>query len=115
VAVFVNGLCVLHTHADTTSRPARKHPKSVCHFPIFTCKSLYSRSGVEGIRTPDLRCAKSDRKRRGCSPPFENSRKMALLHLEAFVSIRRCSCGLVYYWCIWLSAQRQALMKSPSN
>jgi hypothetical protein len=24
---------------------------------------------------------------------------MALSYLETFASVRRCSCGLVYYWC----------------
>ena len=41
----------------------------------FTCKTRSLRSGAEGIRTPDLRRAKSDPKCRGCSLLFKNSCK----------------------------------------
>ena len=65
----------------------------------FTCKPPLFRSGAEGNRTPDLRRAKSDAECRRRSPLFRNSCKTKYLPLGAFVSVRRCSRGLVYYWC----------------
>jgi hypothetical protein len=69
------------------------------NLPCFSCKSSRSQSGAEGIRTPDLRRAKSDPYRRGCSLVFRNTCKIGYWPLKAFVSVRRCSRGLVYYWC----------------
>src|SRR5215213_6593820 len=68
------------------------------YFAFFLQIAAFS-SGAEGIRTPDLRRAKSDPQCRACSSLFKNTCKIALLHLAAFASIRCCSCGLVYYWC----------------
>jgi hypothetical protein len=56
-------------------------------------------SGAEGIRTPDLRRAKSGPYRRGRSPLFRNTCKVADFSVAHFVIVRRCSRGLVYYWC----------------
>jgi hypothetical protein len=64
------------------------------------CKLLHLRSGAEGIRTPDLRRAKSDPRYRHCSLVFKNTCKIADLILEVFVGVRSRSPGLVYYWCM---------------
>jgi hypothetical protein len=47
---------------------------SVSSLPLrFTCKTRSFRSGAEGIRTPDLRRAKSEHYYRGCSSLFKNT------------------------------------------
>ena len=51
--------------------------------------------GAEGIRTPDLRRAKSGPYRRGDSPLFRTSRKMAYFLYERLASVRLSSRG----WC----------------
>ena len=56
-------------------------------------------SGRCWVRTSDLCRVKSDPGCRSCSPLFRNACKIALLSLPVFTSVRRCSCGLVYYWC----------------
>ncbi len=72
---------------------------------VLTCKTACSSSGAEGIRTPDLRRAKSGAYRRRSSPLFRNTCKSADFSVAHFVLVRRCSYGLVYYWCKWVSAQ----------
>jgi hypothetical protein len=65
----------------------------------ITCKEALSLSGRCWVRTSDLCRVKSDPLSRGSSLTFRNTCKIAYLPLEAFVSVRRCSRGLVYYWC----------------
>src|SRR5215204_2738667 len=75
-------------------------------------------SGAEGIRTPDLRRAKSDLHCRGCSQAVRNACKTADLPLGAFISVRRCSPRLVYYWCKRTSGRShsalQAILSHPA-
>jgi hypothetical protein len=52
-----------------------------------------------GGRTPALRLAKSKPLYRSRSPLFKITCKISYLPLEAFVPVRCCSRGLVYYWC----------------
>ena len=96
--------------ADPVGHPRRRasHASASLHSPPrpalrFTAlrspTTLCSQSGAEGIRTPDLRRAKSEPYCRGCSLLFKNTCKSAELPLEAFVGVRRRSRGLVYYWC----------------
>jgi hypothetical protein len=73
------------------------------------------RSGAEGIRTPDLRRAKSESNYRSRSPLFKKCCKIGDLCLGAFVLIRRCSRGLVYYWCKRASTQYQCAFASISH
>jgi len=65
-------------------------------YPVGFSQSL---SGAEGIRTPNLRRAKSGPYYRGRSPLFKNTFKTTCLPLEAFVFVRRRWRALVYYWC----------------
>jgi len=55
--------------------------------------------GLLGIRTPDLRRAKSGPYYRGRSPLFKNTCKSTYSSITHFLVVRRCSRGLVYYWC----------------
>ena len=65
----------------------------------FSCKTLFSKSGAEGIRTPDLRRAKADSYCYGCSLLFKNSCKQAYSILCIVVSVRRCLSGLLHGCC----------------
>jgi hypothetical protein len=56
------------------------------------------RSLVRTQHRPLVKCA-ALQDFRSCSPLSRNACKIALLSLAAFTSVRRCSCGLVYYWC----------------
>ena len=92
--------------SDCSTKPPTRSGVSA-DLSRFTCKLPYFRSGAEGIRTPDLRRAKSGYYHRGCSPVFGNTCKIASLLLEAFVGVRVRSPRLGYYWCKWITAQHQ--------
>jgi hypothetical protein len=62
----------------------------------FLLQSLCFLSGAEGIRTSDLRRAKSEHYYHACSLLFKITCKIALLPLATFASVRGCSHGLVY-------------------
>ena len=89
----------LHTllHGRCTSTPPATGRSSLIR--SFSCKAQVSRSGADGIRTHALRRAKSEPYRRGRSPLFRNTCKLADFSVAHFVIVRRCSRGLVYYWC----------------
>jgi hypothetical protein len=53
----------------------------------FTCKFLYSKSGAEGIRTPDLRRAKAARHFVGPFRRLQNSCKQGHFYSIAFPGI----------------------------
>jgi hypothetical protein len=61
------------------------------HFAYFVCKSAYSRSGAEGIRTPDLRRAKAERRFRRRSLSFEKPLKQAESANRPTTDVRLCS------------------------
>ena len=65
----------------------------------FHLQNCTFQSGAEWTRTPGLRRAKSGLRYRGRSVLFKIACKIEYLPLGAFVSVRRCSRGLVYYWC----------------
>ena len=65
-------------------------------FPAF-CRAFPS--GRCWVRTSDLCRVKSRYCYLGGSPLFRNARKSADSSLAHVVGVRRCSRGLVYYWC----------------
>jgi hypothetical protein len=81
----------------------------------ITCNTVVFRSGAEGSRTPDLRRAKSRYYCRACSSLFKNTCKFEYSPLEAFMGVRRCSCGLVYYWCTQTLTQHRSCYRPKAN
>jgi hypothetical protein len=68
----------------------------------FTYKFLYSKSGAEGIRTPDFRRAKAARHFAGPFRSLQNSRKQAHFYSIALPDISEDLPGLLHGCCTTL-------------
>jgi hypothetical protein len=69
------------------------------HSPYLPCKTAYSRSGAEGIRTPDLRRAKAARYSAGAFWSLQNPCKQPYSRVKAFHSISGDLLGLLHGCC----------------
>ena len=86
---FYSGCCTRPCSAISELIPEFDSP---CKLAIFS-------SGAGGIRTPDLRRAKSGHYRRRRSSLFRKSCKTAYSLYKRLAIFHRRSRGLVYHWC----------------
>lgn len=83
------------TVANRVEAGAPAYPR----FRGFTCKTTLSRSGRCWFRTSDLCRVNAKAWRRRCSPMSRNAWKPRHSSQQHPAAVRRCSHGLVYYWC----------------
>jgi hypothetical protein len=75
------------------------HPDALGLERPYISKTAFFWSGRCWFRTSDLCRVNAKRWRRGRSPTFGNTRKTADFSAAHVAIVRRCSRGLVYYWC----------------